>query len=58
LAGSSATGLLLDTGLPVAVPWLMLAAVPLVAAATLPRWPHRGAGAAAPTRSTAGSVRS
>ncbi|MFD8539282.1 MDR family MFS transporter [Streptomyces rubrogriseus] len=58
LAGSSATGLLLDTGLPVAVPWLVLAAVPLVAAATLPRWPHRSAGAAAPTRSTAGSVRS
>ncbi|NEC36170.1 MDR family MFS transporter, partial [Streptomyces rubrogriseus] len=28
LAGSSATGLLLDTGLPVAVPWLVLAAVP------------------------------
>ncbi|MGQ4445209.1 MDR family MFS transporter, partial [Streptomyces violaceoruber] len=41
LAGSSATGLLLDTGLPVAVTWLVLAAVPLVAAATLPRWPHR-----------------
>ncbi|WP_109028600.1 MDR family MFS transporter [Streptomyces rubrogriseus] len=58
LAGSSATGLLLDTGLPVAVPWLVLAAVPLVAAATLPRWPHRGAGAAAPTPSTAGPVRS
>lgn len=58
LAGSSATGLLLDTGLPVAVPWLVLAAVPLVAAATLPRWPHRGAGATAPTPSTAGSGRS
>ncbi|GHA53219.1 MULTISPECIES: MDR family MFS transporter [Streptomyces] len=58
LAGSSATGLLLDTGLPVTVPWLVLAAVPLVAAATLPRWPHRGAGATAPTPSTAGSGRS
>ncbi|MFD6189881.1 MDR family MFS transporter [Streptomyces sp. NPDC060275] len=57
LAGSSATGLLLDTGLPVAVPWLVLAAVPLVAAGTLPRWAHRGAGAAAPTSSTAGSGR-
>ncbi|MFE9702502.1 MDR family MFS transporter [Streptomyces sp. NPDC005930] len=37
LAGSSATGLLLDTGLPVAVPWLVLTAVPVVAAAVLPR---------------------
>ncbi|WP_395577087.1 MFS transporter [Streptomyces sp. BK79] len=37
LAGSSATGLLLDGGLPVAVPWLVLAAVPLAAAALLPR---------------------
>ncbi|MGV9593712.1 MDR family MFS transporter [Streptomyces tendae] len=36
LAGSSATGLLLDTGLPVAVPWLVLGAVPLVAAGMLP----------------------
>ncbi|MFE2353231.1 MFS transporter [Streptomyces parvulus] len=37
LAGSSATGLLLDTGLPAAVPWLVLAAVPLAAAGLLPR---------------------
>ncbi|AQS66546.1 MFS transporter [Streptomyces pactum] len=37
LAGSSATGLLLDSGLPVAVPWLVLAAVPLAAVAMLPR---------------------
>ncbi|MEU4981033.1 MFS transporter [Streptomyces sp. NPDC021969] len=58
LAGSSATGLLLDTGLPVAVPWLVLAAVPLVAAGMLPRWPHRGAVATAPTPSAAGSGRS
>ncbi|MER7715567.1 MFS transporter [Streptomyces flaveolus] len=37
LAGSSVTGLLLDGGLPVAVPWLALAAVPLAAIALLPR---------------------
>ncbi|MFI7870038.1 MDR family MFS transporter [Streptomyces salinarius] len=37
LAGSSATGLLLDAGLPAAVPWLVLAAVPLVAVGVLPR---------------------
>ncbi|MFC8569232.1 MDR family MFS transporter [Streptomyces sp. NPDC057245] len=37
LAGSSATGLLLDAGLPVAVPWLVLAAVPVMAAGVLPR---------------------
>ncbi|MBU6529540.1 MDR family MFS transporter [Streptomyces mayonensis] len=37
LAGSSATGLLLDAGLPVAVPWLVLAAVPVMAAGMLPR---------------------
>ncbi|MFJ7040700.1 MFS transporter [Streptomyces rochei] len=37
LAGSSATGLLLDSGLPAAVPWLVLAAVPLAAAGMLPR---------------------
>ncbi|MEV8124376.1 MFS transporter [Streptomyces sp. NPDC085944] len=40
LAGSSATGLLLDAGLPVAVPWLVLAAVPLVAVGVLPRRPQ------------------
>ncbi|MET8115980.1 MFS transporter [Streptomyces prasinus] len=37
LAGSSATGVLLDAGLPVAVPWLVLAAVPVAAVALLPR---------------------
>ncbi|MGV9289328.1 MDR family MFS transporter [Streptomyces sp. NPDC003719] len=37
LAGSSATGLLLDSGLPAVVPWLVLGAVPLAAAALLPR---------------------
>jgi MFS family permease len=37
LAGSSATGTLLDLGLPAAVPWLVLAAVPLAAVALLPR---------------------
>ncbi|MFE0674774.1 MDR family MFS transporter [Streptomyces sp. NPDC058867] len=37
LAGSSATGALLDSGLPRAVPWLVLAAVPLAAVALLPR---------------------
>ncbi|MDC0773247.1 MDR family MFS transporter [Streptomyces sp. HD] len=37
LIGSSATGTLLDTGLPAAVPWLVLAAVPLAAIAVLPR---------------------
>jgi len=37
LVGSSATGTLLDTGLPTAVPWLVLAAVPVAAIAVLPR---------------------
>ncbi|MFI9759545.1 MDR family MFS transporter [Streptomyces sp. NPDC051963] len=37
LAGSSATGALLDTGLHPAVPWLVLAAVPLTAIGLLPR---------------------
>ncbi|MFE9022454.1 MDR family MFS transporter [Streptomyces sp. NPDC007808] len=37
LAGSSATGTLLDTGLPTAVPWLVLAAVPALAITLLPR---------------------
>lgn len=37
LTGSSATGTLLDTGLPAAVPWLVLAAVPAAAIALLPR---------------------
>ncbi|MEU0383256.1 MDR family MFS transporter [Streptomyces chartreusis] len=49
LAGSAATGSLLDTGLPAAVPWLVLAAVPAVAVALLPRREEgaQGAGAAA-----------
>ncbi|MFI9771266.1 MDR family MFS transporter [Streptomyces sp. NPDC052415] len=37
LIGSSATGSLLDLGLPAAVPWLVLAAIPAVAVALLPR---------------------
>ncbi|MEU5043681.1 MDR family MFS transporter [Streptomyces griseorubiginosus] len=37
LAGSSLTGSLLDAGLPPAVPWLVLAAVPVAAIALLPR---------------------
>ncbi|MGW2262403.1 MDR family MFS transporter [Streptomyces sp. NPDC001780] len=41
LLGSSATGTLLDAGLPVAVPWLVLAAIPVAAVAVLPRRPHR-----------------
>ncbi len=37
LVGSSATGALLNSGLPAAVPWLVLAAVPMAAAMLLPR---------------------
>ncbi|MFI9168682.1 MDR family MFS transporter [Streptomyces lincolnensis] len=37
LVGSSASGVLLDSGLPAAVPWLVLAAVPAAAVALLPR---------------------
>ncbi|NNN34811.1 MFS transporter [Streptomyces sp. S3(2020)] len=37
LFGSSATGLLLDTGLPAAVPWALLAALPVLAVSLLPR---------------------
>jgi MFS family permease len=37
LLGSAATGILLDADLPAAVPWLLLAAVPAVAAGLLPR---------------------
>jgi MFS family permease len=37
LAGSSVTGTLLDSGLPGAVPWLVLAAVPALAITVLPR---------------------
>ncbi|MDN0198487.1 MFS transporter [Streptomyces sp. S.PNR 29] len=36
LIGSSATGVLLDAGLPAAVPWLVLGAVPAVAVGLLP----------------------
>ncbi|MFF4272107.1 MDR family MFS transporter [Streptomyces sp. NPDC001536] len=39
LVGSSLTGTLLDSGLPAAVPWLVLAAVPAAAIALLPRRP-------------------
>ncbi|MEU3888744.1 MFS transporter [Streptomyces sp. NPDC029041] len=45
LAGSAATGFLLDLGLPAAVPWLVLAAVPALAVALLPRR-EKGTGAA------------
>lgn len=45
LAGSAATGSLLDAGLPAAVPWLVLTVLPVAAVALLPR--HRDAG---PTR--------
>ncbi|MFB6847324.1 MDR family MFS transporter [Streptomyces sp. NPDC056373] len=45
LAGSAATGFLLDLGLPAAVPWLVLAAVPALAVALLP---HREKGRGAP----------
>ncbi|MBT2409518.1 MFS transporter [Streptomyces sp. ISL-12] len=44
LLGSSLTGSLLDSGLPAAVPWLVLAAVPVAAAVLLPR-PRRATGA-------------
>ncbi|WP_327400040.1 MFS transporter [Streptomyces sp. NBC_01288] len=37
LLGSAATGTLLDMGLPAAVPWLVLAAVPMAAVGLLPR---------------------
>ncbi|WP_030247516.1 MULTISPECIES: MDR family MFS transporter [unclassified Streptomyces] len=46
LAGSAVTGLLLDLGLPSAVPWLVLAAVPASAVALLPRRPERAGKAA------------
>ncbi|MFJ9737489.1 MDR family MFS transporter [Streptomyces sp. NPDC101166] len=39
LAGSAATGALLDAGLPPAAPWLVLAAVPAAALTLLPRRP-------------------
>jgi hypothetical protein len=40
LIGSSATGSLLDLGLPPAVPWLVLTAIPALAVALLPRGPE------------------
>ncbi|MEV5958226.1 hypothetical protein AB0M11_31460 [Streptomyces sp. NPDC051987] len=40
-AGSPATGALLGLGLPSAVPWLVLAALPALAVFLLPRPPHR-----------------
>lgn len=43
LVGSAATGTLLDTGLPAAVPWLVLAAVPMAAVGLLPRSPRNPA---------------
>ncbi|MEU0199922.1 MULTISPECIES: MFS transporter [unclassified Streptomyces] len=46
LVGSAATGSLLDSGLPAAVPWLVLAAVPALAVALLPRREGRSAPAA------------
>ncbi|GAA3842751.1 MDR family MFS transporter [Streptomyces phyllanthi] len=46
LIGSSATGSLLDTGLPPAVPWLVLAAIPVASLLLLPRHsgPRQGRG--------------
>ncbi|MFF4587299.1 MDR family MFS transporter [Streptomyces sp. NPDC001388] len=41
LLGSAATGTLLDTGLPPAVPWLLLAAVPVAAITLLPHRPQK-----------------
>ncbi|WP_328417739.1 MFS transporter [Streptomyces violaceus] len=45
LAGSAATGSLLDLGLPAAVPWLVLAAVPALTVVLLPRREERAEGA-------------
>ncbi|KPI22197.1 major facilitator superfamily MFS_1 [Actinobacteria bacterium OK074] len=42
LAGSAATGALVDAGLPPALPWLVLAAVPVGALLVLPRGVARG----------------
>ncbi|MGR4880534.1 MDR family MFS transporter [Streptomyces sp. LARHCF249] len=44
LLGSSATGFLLDLGLPAAVPWLVLAALPALAVALLPHRPEGAEG--------------
>ncbi|WP_328874955.1 MFS transporter [Streptomyces sp. NBC_00287] len=51
LVGSSATGALLNSGLPVAVPWLVLAAVPVAAAVLLPRQTETRSSASASTTS-------
>ncbi|RMB80552.1 MFS transporter [Streptomyces shenzhenensis] len=40
LIGSSATGSMLDAGLPAAVPWALLAAVPVLTVGLLPRRPE------------------
>ncbi|WP_078491641.1 MDR family MFS transporter [Streptomyces yerevanensis] len=40
LVGSAGTGSLLDVGLPPAVPWLVLAAIPVASVALLPRHPE------------------
>ncbi|WP_404200328.1 MDR family MFS transporter [Streptomyces tauricus] len=45
LIGSAATGSLLDTTLPPAVPWLLLATITATATALLPHRPTAGAGA-------------
>jgi MFS family permease len=42
LVGSAATGSLLDTALPPAVPWLVLAAIPALSVALLPRRAEQG----------------
>jgi MFS family permease len=42
LVGSAATGSLLDTDLPPAVPWLVLAAIPVTAVVLLPRHAKEG----------------
>ncbi|MEK8145280.1 hypothetical protein NKH18_39635 [Streptomyces sp. M10(2022)] len=41
LAGSAGTGWLVDSGLPAAVPWLVLAAIPVASIALLPRRKQR-----------------
>ncbi|WP_435613097.1 MDR family MFS transporter [Streptomyces sp. bgisy159] len=48
LIGGSATGSLLDLGLPPAVPWLVLAMVPALAVALVPRRPRRTGGTGRP----------
>ncbi|MGW5335376.1 MDR family MFS transporter [Streptomyces bauhiniae] len=50
LIGSSATGAILDLGLPAAIPWLVLATVPVLAVALLPHRPEKAESAAAAER--------